>query len=314
MNTDTKVPAPEICVVIPLFNAEAWIARTIQSVLDEGLSTLRVIVIDDGSTDASYEIAKSFGARILVETGPNRGACFARNRGQALAQEMGAGYVLFLDSDDYVEGGMIAGALALSKTEPAPDMILSNMHIEYPDGTRSLRPLYSGRVPAEAFFEGWMRGEYVNPSAILWRVDFVDQINGWDESLTRAQDQDITLRAMLADPLIVKNETGAAIYAQVNQGSISNVDKEHALDSRFRALSGLVMRVQGTHFETNKLELYRDIYRVARLSFKNGYRALGRRAVTFLKSEGYHEHPGTRAHARIAGILGLETKIWLWKG
>ena len=58
---------------------------------------VEVVVIDDGSTDNSLDVIKSFGDRIIWENGPNRGACVARNRGLALA---GGEYVQFLDADD----------------------------------------------------------------------------------------------------------------------------------------------------------------------------------------------------------------------
>ena len=75
---------PSISVIIPCWNAEKWIARAIQSVLDQDYPNKEIIVIDDGSTDGSLEIIKSFGDKIRWETGPNRGACAARNTGLAI--------------------------------------------------------------------------------------------------------------------------------------------------------------------------------------------------------------------------------------
>ena len=56
-----------------------------------------MIVIDDGSTDNSLEIIKSFGSKIYWETGPNKGACIARNRAIDLAK---GEYIKFFDADD----------------------------------------------------------------------------------------------------------------------------------------------------------------------------------------------------------------------
>ena len=129
-----------------------------------------------------------FGDRVLLEAGPNRGACHARNRGLAIAREQGADYVLFLDADDYLEGDMLAGAGAVAQAQDA-DMVLSDMHVEYPDGRRDLRFHYAGHVTPRDLFFGWMHSRYVNPSGILWRCAFVEGIGGWDESLARAQDR-----------------------------------------------------------------------------------------------------------------------------
>lgn len=303
-----------LAVVIPLYNAAPWIARAIRSVLDQECPEVHVFVVDDGSTDGSLAALAPFGEAITVETGPNRGACHARNRGLALAEARGAEFVLFLDADDYLEGPILAGSLAEAEAHGA-DMVLSNVHVEYANGTRKLRPLYSGNIAPEDFFRGWIseRG-HVNPSGIVWRVSLVRRLGGWDESLARLQDLDITMRALLTYPRIRKNETGAAIYSQVNSDSITRNQTVTATESRYRAIAGLIKPVQGTTFETMLPLLYRETYLVARAAFRQGYHSLGREILTFLAQEGYRDHPGTRMHRLAAGLVGLEMKVRLWGG
>jgi len=77
---------PLVSIIIPCYNAENWVRQSIQSALDQTWSPVEVIVIDDGSTDKSLEVIKSFGSKIIWETGPNRGANHARNRGLELAK------------------------------------------------------------------------------------------------------------------------------------------------------------------------------------------------------------------------------------
>jgi glycosyltransferase involved in cell wall biosynthesis len=300
-----------IAVVIPLFNAAPWVARAVQSVLEQNCPEVRVIVVDDGSTDGSLRALEAFEGKITVESGPNRGACHARNVGLALADAAGAEYVLFLDADDYLEGPMLAGSLAEAEAHRA-DIVISNMHKEFCDGSRELRPFYSGDVAPELFFRGIFEGNYVNPSGLLWRVDLVKGLGGWDESLVRVQDFDITMRALLVKPRIRKNEMGAAIYCQVNSSSISRNQSEMAQESRYRAIAGLVDSVRGTSFEAMLPLIYRELYRVARSAFREGYRDLGRGIVNRLEQEGYHRHPGTWRHRAAASLLGLEMKVRLW--
>ncbi len=303
-----------LAVVIPLYNAAPWIGRTIRSVLDQNCPGVSIIVVDDGSTDGSLAALTAFHDQITLETGPNRGACHARNRGLALAEAQGAEYILFLDADDYLEGPMLAGSLAEAEAHGA-DMVLSNVHTEYLDGTRKLRPLYFGEVLPEEFFRGWIsERRHVNPAGLLWRTSLVRQIGGWDESLIRLQDLDITLRALLTSPRIRKNEMGAAIYSQVNAGSITRNQSERAMKSRYRAISGFVGRLRGTKFEPMLPLVYQELYRVARASFREGYHELGREILTLLQNEGYRKHPGSRLHRLAAGLLGLETKVRLWGG
>lgn len=305
------MPKP-VCVVLPVYNAQEWIARAILSV-QESFEDALIVAVDDGSTDGSVDVIRSLPTPVRLETGPNHGACHARNRGLEIALAEGADYVLFLDADDYIEGPMLAGALAEARTHNA-DIVLSDMHLEYADGRREERHYYSGTVAPKEFFRGWMEGAYVNPTGILWRAAFVRDIGGWDESLARAQDLELTLRAMLSDPVIRKNEKGAAIHTRVNDNSISRSQSERALSSRHRAITGLIDKIKDTDFADITPLLQRELYHISRAAFKAGYRDLGRRGVNLLRAQGYRDHPGTRAHGVVARLLGLETKVGLWKG
>lgn len=96
-SADAREMVPFVSIVIPCYNAEDWIESTIESALAQTWTNYEVVVVDDGSTDGSLEIVKSFGRRIRWETGPNRGGCAARNRGAEIAKGK---WIQFLDSDD----------------------------------------------------------------------------------------------------------------------------------------------------------------------------------------------------------------------
>lgn len=302
---------PSLAVAIPCFNAEPWIARAIDSVLGQDYPSSTVIVVDDGSSDGSLERVRGYGDDVVQRTGPNRGACHARNEGLRLAAEHGASHVLFLDADDYLEGELLAGAAETSVMRGA-DIVLSNMHLELADGRRKQRFRYSGRVAPEALFEGWMLMDYVNPSAILWRTDFVQRIGGWDESLARAQDLDITLRAMLHHPVIWKNECGAAVHCFINRASVSNNVSRRATESRLRVQERLLGRIEGTSFERYAPLLCREIYSISRAAFRTGEIDLGRRGMEILRAQRFRGHVGTIAHRLAASLLGLEAKVRIW--
>lgn len=307
----SAVPA-RLAVVIPCYNAAPWLTRTIDSVLaqirpDTSDVDIAIILADDGSTDDSVDVARHYGDALTVLTGPNRGACHARNMGLAMAEETGADFVVFLDADDYYEGDPLVSAARLA-TRSAADMVLSNMHVEYDAAERDVRPRYTGQVAPEAFFEGWMRGDYINPSGILWKTAFVRAIGAWDESLARAQDLEISLRAMFSRPLIWKNDRGAVIHARVNPNSISRDQSLHALESRYRANRSLVERARETSFAPTIPLVCQEIYHIARAAFRQGEVGLGREALAFARSEGYRGHSGTLAHRLAASLIGLETK------
>lgn len=94
MNT---IAAPTISVIIPVYNAEPWLAETIESVLGQTTPPHQVIVVDDGSTDQSAAVARRYARYVQLEQQPNAGCAHARNRGVALAH---GELLAFLDADD----------------------------------------------------------------------------------------------------------------------------------------------------------------------------------------------------------------------
>ena len=92
--------SPSVSVIIPLFNAERFFARAIHSIRNQGIEPLEILVVDDGSTDASLEIARELARDyppMRVWSQPNRGPSSARNA--ALRQARGE-LLFFLDADD----------------------------------------------------------------------------------------------------------------------------------------------------------------------------------------------------------------------
>ncbi|NEO92714.1 MAG: glycosyltransferase family 2 protein, partial [Moorea sp. SIO3G5] len=85
-----------ISIIIPCYNNQAFIKQAIESALNQTYPYTEIIVIDDGSTDGSLEIIRSFENSIKWETGSNQGAPAARNRGLELAK---GEYIKFLDAD-----------------------------------------------------------------------------------------------------------------------------------------------------------------------------------------------------------------------
>lgn len=93
---------PQISIIVPVYNAERWLRRCIDSILDQTHTDFELLLIDDGSTDASFTICEeyaSFDCRIRVFHKFNGGASSARNLGLDNAQGL---WITFCDADDYV--------------------------------------------------------------------------------------------------------------------------------------------------------------------------------------------------------------------
>ena len=107
-----------VSVIIPVYNAAAFVRQTVQSVLASTHADLEVVCIDDGSTDTSLQVLHELAredSRVRVLTQPNGGVCRARNA--AIAASKGE-YILPLDADDLLMPRFIAQAVEVLRTQP----------------------------------------------------------------------------------------------------------------------------------------------------------------------------------------------------
>src|SRR5437899_2196138 len=100
---------PKVSVVVPCYNAQQYLARTLESVRSQTLHDWECIVVDDGSTDRSAAVVDAYvedDARVRLLRQPNAGVSRARNAGYA-ASRPESEYLLFLDADDVLEARML---------------------------------------------------------------------------------------------------------------------------------------------------------------------------------------------------------------
>lgn len=117
---------PEVSIIIPAYNTENYIAQAIQSALGQTLTNLEVIVVDDGSTDATVEVVKSFSdSRLKVFVNEqNLGVSGARNR--ALQEAQGE-WIAILDSDDWYAPERLEKLVQIAITQNA-DIVIDDLN------------------------------------------------------------------------------------------------------------------------------------------------------------------------------------------
>lgn len=126
----------KVSVIIPVYNGEKTIKRCIESVLNQTLGDIEIIVVNDGSTDDTLDILKSFDDRRLsVITQENAGQGYARNTGMDAA--LGE-YIGFVDADDTIEAQMYEKMYSLAKEYDA-EVVQCNLTDIYPDGRRKIQ-------------------------------------------------------------------------------------------------------------------------------------------------------------------------------
>jgi glycosyltransferase involved in cell wall biosynthesis len=159
-----------ISVIITVFNREIYLREAIASVLGQTRPTDEIIVIDDGSTDGSAEVARSFGPPVRCLSQANGGMCAARNAGLAAAR---GDLIAFLDSDDlWIETKLEAQARFLADN-PELDLVFCRMKpFLSPEIERGQVPLFDDReVPGHSC------------SGLLARREIFDRTGGFSTDL-----------------------------------------------------------------------------------------------------------------------------------
>lgn len=179
-------------VVIPCYNSEAYVSRAIESALRQSYSEVEVVVVDDGSTDDSFEQISQFEDRVSVIPTKNKGASAARNTGlQASSGE----YVKFLDADDTLYPGAVESQVHELRRLEGTNIVFGEGVWQSTDG-KTYRKHFRSRKDEEERILHLMR---VNPqtSLSLYPREVVQDVNGFDEDLRRYQDLDLNLRICL---------------------------------------------------------------------------------------------------------------------
>jgi glycosyltransferase involved in cell wall biosynthesis len=182
---------PSVSVVIPTYNSATFLKDAIESVLGQTYSDFEIIVIDDGSTDDTEDVLRSFGERISYVKQENKGVSAARNHGIRLAR---AQYVAFLDADDLWVPQKLAEQIPLLDKDAGIGLVYSDWTIVSEQGV-SVSSFHSSRPPASGHvFSELIETGFILTSGTVVRRSCLNEVGDFDESLSIAQDYDLWLR------------------------------------------------------------------------------------------------------------------------
>ncbi len=192
-----------ISIILPLFNKRGYIEATIKSVQAQIFTAWELIIIDDVSEDASLDIAKSYAkedARIRVfQNETNKGANFCRNIG--IRHSKGK-YIMFLDADDLLTPECLDNRVTVMESNPGIDAAIFTMEV-FRERIGDLRRLWVPREESalQRFLAHDLPWHTMQP---IWRKEFIDKTDGFDESFPRLQDVEFHTRSLLYNQLIFK--------------------------------------------------------------------------------------------------------------
>jgi len=185
----------KISVIVPLYNKEAIIKETINSVLKQSFTDYEFIIIDDGSTDKSLEFVSSFeDARIKIIKKKNGGVSSARNLGAQIATGK---FLFFLDADDQITEDCLFTLLNLSNDFPQAEIVTGN-HISVSTcGITKPYCLEKNRGLVENPLKRFFLGDFLprTGSTLFLRKAFVE-VGGFDERILIFEDLELDLKLL----------------------------------------------------------------------------------------------------------------------
>jgi glycosyltransferase involved in cell wall biosynthesis len=212
--------------VIPAFDSERTVGGAISSVLWQTYQDFEVVVVDDGSRDATGSIAASFPEPVRVVSQENAGVAAARNRGIAEAH---GELVAFCDADDVLLPRHLE-ALVATYDSSGGGIATSNCYWLFPGGIHPARTRYKGGFPRpERQRLAILEQNFVSTMSLFPKV-LVDEIGPFDEELVVAEDWDFWLRAIYSGRRVALQSEPFALYRWGDSGLAADAKRmdEHA--------------------------------------------------------------------------------------
>jgi glycosyltransferase involved in cell wall biosynthesis len=244
-------------VIIPLFNKENYILKTLDSVLEQEYNDFEIIVVNDGSSDSSLEKVKSVkDSRLKVISQKNQGVSVARNKGIFEAKGQ---YIALLDADDYWYPHHLKSLKQLIELFPnagiycdAYEIIMQNKTTRKADFNINLR---EGPKIIDNYFEASLVNPIIWTSSAAFSKDKFQEIGPFDVRLRTAQDLDFFARAALKFSVAFQPKVGMRYY----KDSENNLAKSKYNEDRFYFIS----KFEDQEKDNLSLKKYLDVFRYA---------------------------------------------------
>ena len=191
---------PLVSVVIPVFNGERFLREAVESVLDQKYSPVEIIIVDDGSTDDTATVTRSFSETVRYLHQSNQGPAAARNRGIEHAQ---GSLIAFADADDLWPAGKLELQLSYLLRDPNIDIVLGRIQQVVLSETES-------QQFAEPAFS-------VNLGSAVIRASVFERVGLFDETMRYSEDVDWFMRAREGGAAIVTIDAVTLLYRQHEQ-------------------------------------------------------------------------------------------------
>jgi glycosyltransferase involved in cell wall biosynthesis len=194
-----------VSIILPLYNAEKFLRKSVESLLYQTFTDLEILAINDGSNDTSVQILESFGdSRIkIINNEINRGLIYSLNRGLNLAA---GDYIARMDADDISFPQRIERQVAYLEANPEIDIVSSDMVVIDENNRQLFRPFVPVTNP---ILMQWMllrRNMLYHPTVMIRRNRFLNDELFYDPEALFAEDYELWLRLSRSKKLVNQDE------------------------------------------------------------------------------------------------------------
>jgi GT2 family glycosyltransferase len=240
---------PAVTILTPAYNSSAFIAETVESVLQQTCPDFELLVVDDGSTDDTIGVVRAAARgdwRVRIFSSPHAGPAAARNVGLEHARGR---FIALLDSDDVWDPRYLTEQLALLHRQP--DIAIVSANVVNRGGPFDGTPFWPSTCGTNAL-AGHEPIERENAVCVfaMFRREVVDRIGGFDAAYTGNEDYEFWLRAIDAGFRVLQNHAVLGRYRR-RPGSVSSDD--------VRMLKGIVSVLESARGMRGELQRVRPV-------------------------------------------------------
>lgn len=230
-----------VSVIIPMYNAAPYIVECLESVVGQTYGNVEAIVVDDGSTDDSYVVAKAYAENhdnVTVVTQQNAGAAVARNKGLQFAN---GEYIQFLDADDKLAPEKIKSQMDYYESVSYDETVMafgrwSKLGMPVEELSDNLKAVWHDyECPSDVLVDFALIGTCLPLFVYLPSRKTIDKAGAWNESLSRNDDGEFFAR-VISHTSSLRYVSSSLAYYRSTPNSLSKRMSDMAAWSQIRSL------------------------------------------------------------------------------
>ncbi len=260
----------KVSVIIPAYNGDRYLAAAIDSILAQTYRDLEIIVVDDGSTDNTPQVAQQYGTAVHAVqyvSQSNQGVAASRNLGMAKAR---GDYIAFLDQDDVFLPHKLSSQVGMLEQDDNLGIVNSGWQITDEQGhiKAAVQPWQQIPDLTAANLIIW---KPVFLGAMLFRRSWLERVSGFDISLEQTPDVDLVMRLAKLDCPAAWVEQTTVQYRQheanASKNTLLQAQELNQITSRFFAQSSLTPAIKALEAKSRYQSLVWSAWRLQQTGY-----------------------------------------------